>query len=219
MALKEDAGDRALVRACIDKDLKAWSILVNKYSRLVDIAAVCRLKKYGFTLPKEDIEDLRQDVFTDIWSRDKLKNISDLDDISHWLAAVSGNMAMSRVRSRSNRDRSNTVPIDKKYREAYLADILPSKAPDPGDEMLKKEMIQQIDSAIERLPCRERLMIELHLTHDKRYDEIADLLGVPQGTVSSYIKRARERLKTAIKDFLIIFAIISALFASLYMGG
>jgi predicted transcriptional regulator len=60
-------------------------------------------------------------------------------------------------------------------------------------------------------------MIELHLTHDKRYDEIADLLGVPQGTVSSYIKRARERLKTAIKDFLIIFAIISALFASLYM--
>ena len=211
--------DRKLVEACIKKDLKSWSLLIAKYSRLVEIAAANRLKKYGFTLPKEDIEDIRQDVFTAIWSKDKLKSVADLNDISHWIAIVSGNMAMDRLRGSKNRELLDTIPIHEKFKEGYLADVLLSKKLRTEDDKAEKQLAKKIDAAMATLPCRERLIIELHLIHGKKYYEIVELLEMPYGTVSSYIKRAKERLRTKLKEFLIIFATISALFTSLYMGG
>ena len=211
--------DRKLVEACIKRDLKAWTLLIDKYSRLVDIAAVVRLKKYGFTLPKEDIEDIRQDVFAAIWSGNKLKSIVNLDDISHWLAVVSGNTAIDRVRNCKNREYLKAVPIHEKFKERYLVDLLPSKALRAEDDTAEIELAGRIDRSIDSLPSREKVVIKLHLIHGKKHDEIAEMLGLPGGTVCSYIKRAKDRLRIALKDLLIIFAIISVLFTSLYIGG
>ena len=209
--------DRRLVEGCIRKDPGSWSILVSKYSRLVGIAASDRLKKYGFNLPKEDIEDIRQSVFTAIWDKDKLRSVADSDNISHWLAVVSGNMAIDHVRSSKNREYLRMIPIYKKFKEKYLAELLPSRALRIEDDTVEIEMAERIDGAIEDLSCRERTIIKLYLIHGKKHEEIAYMLGLPKGTVCSCIKRARDRLKIALRDLLIIFAIFSALFTSLYI--
>ena len=219
MLPQKDAGDCRLVELCVSRDLNAWKALVSKYSGLVEMAAACRLKKYGFTLAKEDIEDIRQDVFSSIWRKNKLKSVVDLDDISHWLAVVSGNMAIDYIRNGTNKEQLKAVPIHKKFEDRCLDELLPSRALRTEDDTTENELAAKIDRAIARLPSRERLMIELHLIHGKKYHEISGLMGLPGGTVSSYIKRAKEKLKTMLKEFLIIFAIISALYTSLYTGG
>lgn len=219
MEISYPEDDRGLVRTCIRKDLKAWSLLIARYSRLVGLAASERLKKYGFILPKEDIEDIRQEVFASIWSEDKLKSVSGLADISHWLAVVSGNMAIDRIRRSRQREHLRTIPIYKKFKDKFLSDILPSRVLRIENDTAETELGRRIDGAIEGLSGREKLIIKLHLIHGKTHAEIVEILGLPRGTVCSCIKRAKDKLKTVLKDLLIILAIFSGLFTSLYIGG
>ena len=193
--------DRTLIEACIKKDAKAWNSLIDKYSGLADIAIAGRLKKYGFTLPRQDIEDIRQDVFAAIWRLDKLKSITNIDDISYWIAMVSGNAAINYIRKNDTMERLKTVSIHEKiWEDKEFADYLPSKSMKADEEVSEAETAKIIDSAIRKLPSREKLIIKLHLIHDKKYDDIADMLGLPKGTVSSYVRRAKKKLKTALKE-------------------
>lgn len=196
----DEKNDQYLIEACLKKDLIAWSVLVKKYSGLVYISIENRLKKYGLDTSLHDIEDIRQDIFSDIWKNGKLLHITNRDDISYWIAILSGNAAMEHYRSREARQSRNTVPLCHKIDEEELNEIFPSDIPGPNDELARAETEERIDLAIESLPASEKIMIKLHLIHDKKYHEIAEFLGVPKGTVSSYIKRAKEKLKEALKD-------------------
>ena len=191
--------DRYLIEACIKKDLVAWSDLVKKYSGLIYVSIENRLKKYGIPASSQDIEDIRQNIFSDIWKNGKLSHITNRDDISYWIAILSGNAAVEHFRSREARQLQNTVSLSHKIDEKELNEIFPSNIPGPNDELARAETKEKIDEAIESLTGREKIMIKLHLIHDKKYHEIAEFLGVPKGTVSSYIKRAKEKLKEALK--------------------
>lgn len=196
----DEKNDRDLIEACIKKDLIAWSILVNKYSGLIYISIEHRLKKYGISASSHDIEDIRQNILSDIWKSDKLSRITNRDDISYWIAILSGNAAMEHFRSKEARHMQNTMSLCHKIDDKELNDILSSDIPGPNDELARAETEEKIDAAIESLEGREKIMIKLYLIHNKKYHEIAEFLGVPKGTVSSYIKRAKERLKIALKD-------------------
>lgn len=195
----DEKNDRYLVEACIKKDLVAWSILVKKYSGLIYVSIENRLKKYGLDASGQDIEDIRQDILSAIWKNGKLSHIANRDDISYWIAILSGNAAVEHFRSQEARAAQNTVPLSHEIDEKELNEILPSGIPGPSDELARAEAQELIDLAIESLPAREKIMIKLYLIHDKKYHEIAEFLGVPKGTVSSYIKRAKEKLKEALK--------------------
>lgn len=198
---KHMENDRRLVEACIQKDLRAWSSLISKYSRLVYISIDNRLKKYGFTLPSDEIKDISQDIFTMIWRDEKLKNIINTDDISYWIAMVSGNAAISYIRRNENRERIKTVSIHEKFQDKKeFTDIIPSRSIRPDDDTEETETAGRIDGAIKKLSSREKIMIKLHLIHNKKYGDIARMLDLPKGTVSSCIKRAKEKLKNHLKD-------------------
>jgi len=196
----DEKKDPYLIEACLKKDLAAWSTLVKKYSGLVYVSIENRLKKYGLDASSQDIEDIRQNIFSDIWKNGKLSQITNRDDISYWIAILSGNAAVGHFRSKGARQLQNTVPLSHKIDERELDEILPSGIPGPNDELARAETEERIDLAIESLPAGEKLMIKLHLIHNKKYHEIAEFLGVPRGTVSSYIKRAKRKLKEALKD-------------------
>jgi RNA polymerase sigma-70 factor (ECF subfamily) len=196
----DEKNDRYLIEACLKKDLVAWSALIKKYSGLIYVSIENRLKKYGIHTSSQDIEDIRQNIFSDIWKNDKLSHITNRDDISYWIAILSGNAAVEHFRSPDARRSRNTVPLYHKINNKELNEILLSGIPGPNDELARAETQERIELAIESLPGREKIMIKLHLIHDKKYHEIAEFLGVPKGTVSSYIKRAKEKLKESLKD-------------------
>jgi len=196
----DEKNDPYLIEACLKKDLVAWSILVKKYSGLIYVSIENRLKKYGLDASSQDIEDIRQNIFSDIWKNGKLSHITNRADISYWIAILSGNAAVEHFRSREARQLRNTVPLSHKIDEKELNEIFPSDIPGPNDELAISETQERIDLAIESLPASEKLMIKLYLIHNKKYHEIAEFLSVPKGTVSSYIKRAKKKLKEALKD-------------------
>ncbi|MDO8535936.1 MAG: sigma-70 family RNA polymerase sigma factor [Candidatus Omnitrophota bacterium] len=194
----DEKSDRYLVEACLKKDLIAWSGLVNKYSSLIYVAIENRLKKYGLDASSQDIEDIRQNIFSDIWKNDKLAHITNIDDISYWIAVLSGNSAVEHFRSREARQMQETVSLSDKIYGDGLGNIFPSGIPGPNDELARAETEGRIEEAIDSFPAREKIMIKLHLIHDMKFQEIAEFLGVPKGTVCSYIKRAKEKLKKAL---------------------
>lgn len=183
--------DAQLVEACINKDAAAWSVLVKKYTGLIAAAISNRLKKYGFNPLCQDTEDIRQDILTHIWTSGKLSQVRNRKSIAYWLAIVSGNAAIEHMRRKIIRE--DPVPL-----------VIPDEEniEDANSETpQKRELSEKIDTSIASLPPKEQLVIKLNLLHDMEYREISEMLNMPKGTVSSCLKRAKDRLKEELKDF------------------
>lgn len=173
---------------------------VKTYSNLVYTAIHRRLKGCGITLPQEEVLDIQQEVFISIWEDNKLGAIRDPESIPYWIAIVSGNAAMQHMRKLRRIEPENPVLLSDEIEESGLIDTIPSFGMGPFEEFDKYELSERIDDAIESLPVKERLIIKLNLLHNKKYGEISEILSLPVGTVSNYIKRAKDRLRTHLKS-------------------
>lgn len=174
---------------------------VHKYSRLVYIAIRNRAKKYGFSLSHDEISDIRQDIFASIVENNALSTIKNTTSLPYWLAIVSGNAAMQYLRRTRRREPIKPISLSETIGETELADLIPSSTPDPAETMQKKELSEKIAAAIESLPVTEKLIAKLSLIHGKKQKEIAEMLRIPPGTVSTYIMRAKAKLRDLLKDF------------------
>lgn len=192
--------DCDLVKACIAKDLRAWSMLVEKYSRLVYAAIENRLKKYSIKIPSQDIEDIRQEIFTMIWREDKLKSIKNTDNIAYWIAIVAGNTAMAHMRKPETINFRNSLTIDDADDDNIVCALSDASAALPDEFAKNKETQDRIDRALDSLPSKEKLVMKLLLFHNKKHREIAEILSVPESTVSSHAKRAKEKMRRWLKD-------------------
>lgn len=174
---------------------------VKKYSNLVYAAIQNRVKKCGMQLSHEETLDIRQDVFRSIWKNGSLEAIQNPESIPYWLAIVSGNAAMQYLRKEHRRQPVKPVSLFDSIARTELIDLIPSPGTTPSDSIYADELSKKIDESIESLPVKEKLIIKLNLLHDKKYEEIAEMLGLPKGTVSNYIRRAKEKLKKALEEF------------------
>lgn len=174
---------------------------VKKYSNLVYAAIQNRVKKCGMALSHEEVLDIRQDLFISILEGGKLDNVQNPESIPYWLAIASGNAAMQYLRKQHRREPVKPVSLFELIGGAEIIDLIPASGPGPSDSLGKDELSKKLDESIESLPIKEKLIIKLNLLHDKKYDEIADMLNLPKGTVSNYIKRAKEKLKRDLEEF------------------
>ena len=201
MAHDHSGSDRELIEACIQRDMTAWAVFVKKYSRLIDIAIRHRLRSHNIKLSAHDLDDIRQNILALLWKDHKLESVRGRDKINYWLAMVSGNMAIEYVRHRLRRGAAETVSLFEKVGEEEFCDFVEAPLFQIEDEDARDELAGRVEAALESLPAKERMIFKLNLFHNKKYSEIAELLRLPPGTVSSYIKRAKERLRSELKDF------------------
>ena len=193
--------EKCILEGCIKRDPEAWAAFTDKYSGLIYIAVKNCLARYGFRLPNEDFNDIRQNVLASIWKNRSLEIIKNIATIPHWLAVVSGNMALEYIRTiKRHEPQIRTYLSGEKYDEGFLETILSDEL-NPCDELAKNELAAKITRYIELLPKKEALIIKLYFIHNKKYHEIGEILNLPAGTVSSYAKRGKERLKELLKDF------------------
>jgi RNA polymerase sigma-70 factor (ECF subfamily) len=200
MQADRSTDDSGLIASCLDRDITAWAGLISKYSGLIYASIEKRLKMYGITLGPHDIEDIKQDTLIMIWEGRKLENVKNRRNISYWIAIVSGNMAIEYIRQKRAVEPSAKLSIFEKIGEREITEFLPSDSLSPSDAMIRKEISEKVFSAIEKLPAKEKLIIKLNILYDKKYHEIADMLNLPNGTVCSYVKRGKEKLKKYLKD-------------------
>jgi RNA polymerase sigma-70 factor (ECF subfamily) len=195
-SIKND--DAALVEACIQKDAEAWTALISKYSSLVNTSISNRLRKYGFNPSCEETEDIRQNLFVSIWTSGKLEKVRNRRSIAYWLAIVAGNAAIAHMRQKMGAETIKFVPLLETEEAEAL--ITTPAIDDLGPSLLDhKNLVETIERSIEKLPPKEQLVTKLNLLHNMGYREIAEMLKIPAGTVSSYIKRAKDKLKEELK--------------------
>jgi RNA polymerase sigma-70 factor (ECF subfamily) len=178
--------DEALAGRCLAGDELAWSELVRRHSRQVWFLA---LRSSGGR--RDEAEDLVQEVF---W---KVSRILDRYDRScafkPWLLQVTRNFLIDHHRSR-RREKESTLELDAMVVEPG------SNPATQGAAVMRRERAEAIRDALAALPETLREAVVLRDLQDLEYEEIAETLGVPLGTVKSRINRGRLRLAERLLD-------------------
>ena len=197
--------DFELINRCIQKDHLAWGEFVTRYSGLVYWAIENRLKKWDYLYRTEDIEEICQNVFLGLWKKNKLEQLKDQRKISSWLVIVSGNEAVDYFRLLKSQTPPNAISIFEeiiqKNKALSIADILPSRELSPSSKTELTEIENALEEALDSLPGKVKVIIKLNLLYNKKYREIAEILHMPVGSVSTAIKNTKKFLKQKLQNF------------------
>jgi RNA polymerase sigma-70 factor (ECF subfamily) len=175
----EPASDADLIARCLSRDNAAWEALVSRYRRKVFHIA------YKFTGRHDDAEDLTQEIFLKIVkSLDKFNQDA---DFSTWLGSVARNYCIDHYRA-SKREKEVVV-------EDLLAfDLAPAASGNPYRALEDRDRRSFLRRGLELLPGKLREAVVLRDLVGLSYQEMADRLRLPEGTVKSRINRGREEL-------------------------
>jgi len=185
----------SLIDACLNKDEEAWGNFVSHFKGLVGWAACDRLKRWHIAFTNEDIEDIRQQVFSSIWAKGSLSGVKDCKIIGSWLAVVAGNRAYNYMRTKKDLD---PVYLNTAFNQNVTTDRVQDRK--DGYAALKSaELKSLISDFIKRLPPQKQAILTLNYIYGKKHREIAEILKIPINTVSTIMKRAKEDLQVELK--------------------
>jgi len=179
--------DQELVRRCLDGENPAWEGLVCAHSRKV--YNLC----YRFTGRIQDAEDLTQEVFIKVFQTLRSYD-SAQGTFSTWLNRVARNHLVDHYR-RTRKDRVTSSLDD----DSTPLPELPSTRAAPTASVESRERRELLQAALDQMSPDLREAVVLRDLQDLDYQEIAQVLGVPQGTVKSRINRGRLELARVIK--------------------
>lgn len=182
--------DLQLVRMSREGRKDAFGELVTRYQdRVYNLA----LRLTGHP---DDAAEAAQEAFLKAWRA--LHAFRGESAFYTWLFRIAVNEARTRQRSRLARPAPLSLDAAARTadgdRASPVADLA-SKAPDPADEAARAEDRRRVEDGLRRLEADQREIIVLRDIEGRDYDEIADVLGCPRGTVKSRLHRARSALR------------------------
>jgi RNA polymerase sigma-70 factor (ECF subfamily) len=175
----------ALIQRCLQGDQAAWETIVRQHWRKVFNVA------YKFVGKHDQAEDLTQEIFLKVFK--SLETFDRRANFQTWLISVSRNLCIDHYRSvRKERETIN--------RDVDTSDIAPA-APDPGPiaALEQRDRVMLLRQALAALPETLRTAVLLRDIQELSYQEIADQLKLPEGTVKSRINRGRTELARQIR--------------------
>lgn len=177
--------DEQLVAEALSGSQSAYTRLVERFERPV-YNLVARMVR-----DRTLAEDLAQEAFVKAFSRlDTYR--SGQGKFSNWLFKIAHNTSIDHLR----KSQLDTVPLDRTDDEGpdYHAVLADRDAATPLDRTVAGDLGAALDAAIDRLRPEYREAIVLRHQEGLAYDEIAEVTGLPLGTVKTYIHRARKEL-------------------------
>ncbi len=181
-----------LVRRARTGDGAAWEDIVSAYSRRIFNLA------YRFTSSVDSAEDLTQDVFIRIY-RTLDQYDSKQGDLANWLMRLARNLIIDDYRHRQ-RNPQNTM-ADAVDDHSYHLRAAGTSA---HREMERKELASQVQEGIDKLPEDLRTCVILRDIEELAYQEIVDVLKIPEGTVKSRINRGRIELAKILRRMRVV---------------
>ena len=181
--------DAELVRKSLTGDQRACRDLVRRYQRPV-FSVLMRVVRRA-----EDAEDLAQETFVRMFRA--LDRYDPERPFTAWLFTIATRLAIDHLRRRRVQTVSLTVAEPGSTEEHELDVMDQGPRPDEVTSNAEEERITQ--DLIDSLPEHYRIVVLLRHQQDLSYEEIAEALNLPLGTVKARIHRARALLKTRIE--------------------
>jgi len=185
--------DGELVLTAVSGREAAFEELVRRYQRPIASYVYRMVGDYDAAL------DLTQEVFIKVYN--SLSRYRSEFKFSTWIYKIAHNTAIDHLRRHTVRDQIMTAGDGPRSEIA-----IESRRLTPEQESEREERRLEIESVVQSLPAAYRELIVLRHSHDLSYDEIAEVTGLPLGTVKNRLFRARE----AMRDLLVPRGITSA---------
>lgn len=178
-----------LIRRLQRRDEAAFALLVETYQRQV-FALVFRMLG-----DRAEAEDLAQEVFVTVFkSIDRFRGEAKL---STWIYRIATNHCRNRFKYLRRRHHGRTKDIDD-TQQSQIARPMTDPMPRPDEAAEGRQMERIVKRALSELEDDHREVIVLRDLQQRPYSEIAELLGVAEGTVKSRLFRARTALQARI---------------------
>jgi RNA polymerase sigma-70 factor, ECF subfamily len=191
----ESDSDLALVERALDNDLAAFEQLVSRYQNKI-MAYVARMLN-----DHEEAEDVTQEVFIKAYrSLDSFRGAS---SFSTWLYRIATNLCIDRVRKRKRSPQqaySLDEPFDKD--EDSGGRDVPNITNEPSLGVEREELRQQVRLTVAQMPEKLRSVLVMCDIQGMAYEQIAQVLDCPVGTVKSRLFHARADLARRLRPYM-----------------
>lgn len=144
---------------------------------------------------REDSDDAFQETFLRVYRA--LPRFETGRRFKPWLYTIASNLVKNIYRSRSVRKKlslDRDYSVDGESGGSDLASLIAALGPSPVEEAAREERAKILHSAIQDLPLKGKQALVLFYFEGHPYDQIAEILGVPLGTVKSRIHNATAQL-------------------------
>lgn len=184
--------DFMLIQRAIEGEQKAFTELMRRYEQ-----PIFNLM-YKMVHSTEEAQDLVQEAFMKAFT--SLAHFNYEFAFSTWLYKIASNNCIDHLRKKKLQTFSIDTPVV--YKGEEFSYEIPDLTYYPDIEMIRRERSALIRKAIDSLPEIYREIIRLRHSEELSYEEIADMLHIPIGTVKARLFRAREMLNHYLKDKL-----------------
>jgi RNA polymerase sigma-70 factor (ECF subfamily) len=180
------AEEKAIIERCKRGELSAFNDLVKKYEKQVYNFS------YRLTGNYDDANDIAQEAFLRVYNA--IGSFRGDASFTTWLFRITTNVFLDerkRARAHPHTSLDEYVTLE----ESSVTRQIEDTAPTPDVVTEGKERAQILEDAIRTLPEYQRAVVTLYHTQQKSYEEIAEIMDQPIGTVKSRLNRARLALK------------------------
>jgi RNA polymerase sigma-70 factor (ECF subfamily) len=180
------AEEKALIERCKRGDLAAFNDLVRKYEKQVYNFS------YRLTGNYDDANDVAQDAFLRVFNA--IGTFRGDSSFSTWLFRITTNVFLDE-RKKAKAHPQTSLDEYLELGESSVARQIEDPSPTPEAVLEESERTQLLQEAVNGLPEYQRAMVTLYHSQQKSYEEIAEIMDLPIGTVKSRLNRARLALK------------------------
>lgn len=177
--------DYEYVKKAVAGDQKAYTVLMERYQKAIYHTM------YRMIGNKEDADDLTQEAFSKAFN--KLSTYAPRYAFSTWLFKIASNNCIDHIRKKRLVLLSIDETIESEGGQTF-SNNLKSTSLNPEQKFIQQQRIKLMRTLMGQLSEKYRLMIELRFFEELSYEEIAQELGIPLGTVKAQLFRAKEIL-------------------------
>jgi RNA polymerase sigma-70 factor (ECF subfamily) len=195
--LKEARGhsDLGLVEECRKGDVSAFDEVVRRYKdRIYNVV-------YRFLGNHEDALDVSQEVFVRAYRG--IRDFKGKAQLYTWLYSIAANLARNRLRDGSRMGRNRGTSLEA-LQEAAPGSVPASTAETPFTVAANRELEALLQRCLAELPDHYRMTFILRTFEDLSYEEIAEAMGCPAGTVKSRLNQARRMLRERLRELAVL---------------
>jgi len=188
--------DQELVSLCKKGDVDAFEVLVRRHQKRMFNIAYRMLGDY------EEAANIVQDAFLSAYRG--IKGFKGKAQFSTWLYSILINHSKNRLKQLQTQRLHEAFSLDNPILsdDGQIKGNPPSNEPSALEHLEKRDIQEKVQRCISALDSASREVLILRDIQGFSYQEISDMLRLPEGTVKSRLFRARESLKDCLKKFI-----------------